>query len=96
MLEWLTREFGDGIDLCHEILVFELMFSVPLYVFEEGFGEWHVGEHEVHELFDCLFVVFDQGSPSHQRWVVGVDSVGLRGVGDDGRRVGLDVGEDYD
>lgn len=56
-LEGVTWDCCDGLCFCDEILVFELVFSVPLYVFEEGFGEGNEIE-EIHEFFKRLGVVF--------------------------------------
>lgn len=42
----ITTEFGEGINLCHEILMLELIFSVPLYSVVETFRNWQ----EINEL----------------------------------------------
>lgn len=86
LLEGVTTQFGQGIDLAHEVLVLEFVLGVPLDTVVEALGD---GEEVqvLHETGDWLFEVNHEGRPADLRGVIERDLVGEGLAGLDGADV---------
>ena len=89
--EWLACKFRDRVYLGNEILIFELMLSVPLDLSEESFRKRQVAKHIVHKLFDLFLVVIDDWSPSYHRCIINVNLIGFGNMREDWSWVWLHV-----
>ncbi len=62
--EGVSAQFCEGVYLGYEVLVFELVFGVPLNAVVEAFGDGQKID-ELHEARERFMKIFYDWSPSH-------------------------------
>ena len=79
--EWVSWNFGDGINFGNKVLMFEHVLSVPFNSVVERFRDGELVKF-LHEFGKRNFEVFHYGSPSDLGWVIQVYTISFGHVCD--------------